>query len=93
MGWGNAIQGASSFYFRFELGALFQGSTEVGLKATGSAIPEATNQSFDTEGNTPQAMAFQQTLAQERDKLDADVSDALKIYPSVNIALGFRFGQ
>lgn len=92
LGWGNPIQGASAFYFRFELGVLFQGSAEVGLGATGSVVDQESGQSFSTEGNAVPAQFFKAELEQERSRLEGDISDAIKIYPSIGLALGFRFG-
>lgn len=90
LGWGNAIQGASSFYFRFELGAYFQGSAKVGLDASGSAVDQQTGQSFSTTGNSPEAQLFQAELEEERQSLEHDLSD-YDIYPVVGFTFGYRF--
>ena len=90
LGWGNPIQGDGNFYFRFELGAYFQGAARVGLRADGSAIDTQSGQSFDVNGNSPEAQVFQQNLEQERADLEHDASD-FKIYPAVSFALGYRF--
>ncbi|WP_428312136.1 hypothetical protein [Hydrocarboniphaga sp.] len=90
LGWGNPIQGASNFYFRFELGAYFQGSAKVGLNASGSAVDQQTGQSFSTTGNTPEAQLFQAQLEEERASLQDDLTD-YEIYPVIGFTLGYRF--
>jgi hypothetical protein len=90
LGWGNAIQGASSVYFRFELGAYFQGAGKVKLDASGRAVDTQTQSSFDVDDGSPEAMVFQANLEQERASLEDDIED-FKIYPAVSLALGYRF--
>ena len=91
-GWGNAIQGDSSFYFRFELGAYFQGAPKIELTPSGSATtgPNGTGESFSVDDNSAAAQQFRAELDQERADLRDDTKD-YKIYPVVGLALGWRF--
>lgn len=89
-GWGNPIQGSSNWYFRFELGALFQGSPKIGLDASGSAQEQGSGTSFEVNGNSPEAQQFQADLEDERQSLESDISE-FDIYPVINFSLGYRF--
>ncbi len=93
LGWGNAMQGDSNVYFRFELGALLQGSPTVSLKASGSAIDQQSGLSFSTTGNGLPAQIFQAQLDEERQSLEHDIGDIIKVYPSLTLAFGLRFGH
>lgn len=90
LGWGNAIQGKSSFYFRFEIGAYFEGSAKVGMRASGSAVDGETGESFSVDDDSAEAQAFRQNLEEERAKLEHDIKK-YDIYPAVGLALGYRF--
>lgn len=90
LGWGNPILGRSNWYFKFELGALFQGSASVGLTASGSAVNTQNQSSFDVNGSSPEAQAFRENLEAERMTLEDDLSD-FDIYPVVSFSLGYRF--
>jgi hypothetical protein len=92
LGWGNAIQGTSNVYFRFELGALFQGSGDTHLAASGSAVDVQTGQSFDVQGSSAEATEFRAQLENERQSVQHDV-DKYDVYPVVSFALGYRFGR
>ena len=91
-GWGNAIQGDSNFYFRFELGAYFQGAPEIGLTPSGSATtgPNGTGDRFSVDDNSAAAQQFRADLEKERADLEDDTKD-YKIYPVIGLALGWRF--
>ena len=90
LGWGNAIQGASNVYFRFELGAYFQGAAKVKLDASGSAVNVDTGNSFDVDDGSIESQVFQANLEAERADVEDDASD-YKIYPAISFALGYRF--
>ncbi len=90
LGWGNAIQGDSNFYFRFELGAYFQGAGKVAATASGTAVDVNSGESFDVNGSSTEAMVFQQNLEEERQDLESDIGD-YKIYPAISFGLGYRF--
>lgn len=90
-GWGNAIQGASSLYFRFEAGAYFQGSPKVRLKGYGTAIDQETGTEFDTTDGSAESIQFQQEIEEERASLEDDISK-YDIYPAISLAIGYRFG-
>lgn len=92
LGWGNAIQGSSSFYFRFELGAFFQGAPKIGLTPSGSATTGAngSGDSFTVGDGSAVDQQFQAELEKERADLEDDTKD-YKIYPVVGLALGWRF--
>jgi len=90
LGWGNAIQGASNVYFRFELGAYFQGAGKVKLDAGGRAVDTETGSSFDVDDGSPESLVFQANLEEERASFEDDIED-FKIYPAISLALGYRF--
>lgn len=96
LGWGNAIQGNSPLYFRFELGAYFWGSPKVGLTADGSAVNQQ-GLSFDVNDTTnpttgAAALEFQGELEKERANFEDDAKD-YKFWPVIGFALGYRFGS
>ncbi len=90
LGWGNAIQGVSNAYFRFEVGVLFQGQGRVGLGSSGSAIDTQSGESFSTQGDSMEAQVFRAELAQERELIENDISD-YELYPVMSFAVGYRF--
>jgi hypothetical protein len=92
LGWGNAIQGASNFYFRFELGAYFQGAPKIDLTPSGSATtgPNGSGDRFTVGDGSAVDQQFQAELETERADLEDDTED-YKIYPVVGLALGWRF--
>lgn len=94
LGWGNAARGDSAFYFKFEAGALFQGSPKASASASGSACNASTQTcsltSFDVEGDDPRAQQFRQELEQERQTIEEQI-DEFDIYPVVGLSIGYRF--
>ncbi len=89
LGWGHAPVGESSLYFRFELGAYFQGAGKLALDASGSAVDE-NGDSFDVDGSSPEAQLFQANLEQERAETESDIGE-FKIWPAIEFAIGYRF--
>lgn len=94
LGWGNAARGDSALYFKFEVGALVQGSPKASASASGSVCNESTQScsftSFDVEGNDPRAQQFRQELEQERQTIEEQI-DEFDIYPVVGLSIGYRF--
>jgi hypothetical protein len=91
LGWGNPIQGDWNLYFRFEIGAYFQGAGKINMKATGSAKnTDDDSAAFKVDGDTPEAVLFQSNLEDERASLEDDIKD-FKIYPAISLAIGYRF--
>ncbi|MHA7833928.1 MAG: hypothetical protein ACX94A_05540 [Algiphilus sp.] len=94
IGWGNAASGGGNFYFKFEAGALFQGSPQASASASGSACNESTQTcavtSFDVEGDDRRAQEFREELERERRALEEQI-DEFDIYPVVGLSIGYRF--
>ncbi|MDT8317587.1 MAG: hypothetical protein RQ824_06295 [bacterium] len=75
IGWGNAVGKNRNITFSFELGAVFQGSPNVDLTATGTSASD---------------LAFQAELQKEEDNLQDELDD-YKIYPVAAIGLSYHF--
>lgn len=89
LGWGNS--GASGWLFSFEVGVLLSGSPEVELGFDGSA--ERVNNlgiTFDVNGNSPEALEFQNEIDVEVSNLEDDISD-FEYYPVIALGIGYRF--
>ncbi|MEQ9012463.1 hypothetical protein [Algiphilus sp.] len=94
IGWGNAASGQGKFYFKFEAGALFQGSPQASTAASGSACNTSTETcaltSFDVQSDDPRAQQFRVELERERRAIEEEI-DEFDIYPVVSLSIGYRF--
>jgi len=94
LGWGNAASGDGALYFKFEAGALFQGSPQASASASGSVCNDSSQTcsvtSFDVESNDPRAQQFRLELERERQTIE-DQIDEYDIYPVVGLSVGYRF--
>lgn len=77
IGWGNAVAPGSHWRFAFDLGAFYQGSPKVGLKAT-PANPALVPPGFAAD------------LETERQKTEDDLK-SYKVYPVLAFGVSFRF--
>lgn len=75
IGWGNAVGENKNITFSFELGAVYQGSPNVDLTATGTLASNST---------------FQAELQKEEDNLQ-DELDEYEIYPVAAIGISYHF--
>jgi hypothetical protein len=77
IGWGNAVAPGSRWRFAFDLGAFYQGSPKVSLRA---------------EPVNPALLPprFEQDLEAERQKIEDDL-DSYTVYPVVALGVSFRF--
>jgi hypothetical protein len=77
IGWGNAVAPGSRWRFAFDLGAFYQGSPKVSLRA---------------EPVNPALLPprFEQDLEAERQKIEDDL-DSYTIFPVVAVGVSFRF--
>lgn len=89
LGWGNSAN--SGWLFSFEMGVLFSGSPEVELGFEGFAEQENNPGTiFDVNGNSPEALTFQNEIALEVKNLEDDISD-FEYYPVISLGVGYRF--
>lgn len=87
IGWGNAMRGGR-FYMGLDLGVLFQGSPQARMTATGTFTKQnAPGAGTDFAASSP---TFQTQLKQEEKNLQDDLN-SFKMYPVVNLGLGWRF--
>jgi hypothetical protein len=77
IGWGNAVAPGSQWRFAVDVGAFYQGSPTVSLRAE-PLIP----------GLLPER--FEQDLEAERRKIEDDL-DSYTVYPVVNLGVSYRF--
>ena len=75
MGWDTSFGKSKAFGFLFEIGAMFQGSPNVGLTASGPIA------------NDP---GFQNDLNQEKQNIEDEV-DSFTVYPLIAIGFCYRF--
>lgn len=89
LGFGNAMSG-TGLYGIFDVGVLFQGKPKARLAASGTATVTDENgvQRQDVDlANDPQV---QDAVAEEQQSLQDDL-DSYKLYPVVNLGIGYRF--
>jgi hypothetical protein len=77
IGWGNAVAPGSRWHFAADIGAFYQGSPKVSLRAE-PLIP----------GLLPER--FEQDLEAERREIEDDL-DSYTVYPVVNLGVSYRF--
>ena len=75
LGWDTSFGKKKAFGFLFEIGAMFQGSPNVDLTASGPIASDPT---------------FQQNLNQEKQNIEDDI-DSFTIYPMIAIGFCYRF--
>ncbi len=85
IGWGNAMRGGR-FYMGLDLGVLFQGSPQAHMTASGTFI-KTNAPTGELPANDPN---FQTELKKEEKNLQDDLN-SFKMYPVVNLGLGWRF--
>lgn len=95
IGWGGTA-GTTGFGASFDLGVIFTSSPKVGLAAAGMACDatdgdcDPATDGFDVNGSSPEAMAFQSELQEERRKLEDDAKD-FNLWPVIRFGLHYRY--
>jgi hypothetical protein len=77
IGWGNAVARASPWHFAADLGAFYQGSPKVSLRAESPFLALL-------------PARFEEDLETERRKIEDDL-DAYRVYPVVSLGVSYRF--
>jgi hypothetical protein len=76
LGYGNAVGSDGNWHFSFDIGAMFQGSPQVGLRATAS--DPALQSQLDAD------------VAEEQKELEDDLG-VFTVYPVVSLGVSYRF--
>lgn len=89
LGFGNAF-GGTGLYGIFDVGVLFQGKPKADLAAAGVATVTDANGNSRSNVNLATDPDVQAAIAKEEASLQDDL-DSYKLYPVINLGIGYRF--
>jgi hypothetical protein len=77
IGWGNAVAPGAKWRFAADVGAFYQGSPKVSLRAESPFLPLLPD-------------SFEEDLEAERQEIEDDISD-YTVYPVISLGVSYRF--
>lgn len=89
LGFGNSMSG-TGLYGIFDVGVLFQGKPKADLAALGTATVTDENGTTRTNVNLATDPEVQTAITEEEASLQDDI-DSYKLYPVINLGIGYRF--
>ena len=77
VGWGNAVAPGAKWRFAVDVGAFYQGSPKVSLRAESPFLPLLPD-------------SFEEDLEAERQEIEEDI-DSYTVYPVISVGVSYRF--